>query len=180
MAVGTELLEVGPQIGDFLVVLDPGENHFGAGYLGSRILDVILERILAPGDPRILVGLGISIALDGAGLAALEPVEHRADLVLGIFADRMARQAFPERLLARCDILGQCTAGRSGEHRRNKYQCPCHDGSFERVSGGKPDRRTTACCPPAIWMAGSSEAVNRQSDEYVPMKNIPQESSGTI
>src|SRR5215216_1719934 len=167
MAVGTELLEVGPQIGDFLVVLDPGENHLGAGYLGSRILDVILERILAPGDPRILVGLGISIALDGAGLAALEPVEHRADLVLGIIADRMARQTFPERLLARCDILGPCTAGRGGEHRRNKHQCPCHDGSFERGVGRKTRPTNDSMLPPAVWMAGSSEAVNRQSDEYV-------------
>jgi hypothetical protein len=43
MPIGSELLEIAPQILEFLVILDAGKNHFGAGNLGARILDVLLE-----------------------------------------------------------------------------------------------------------------------------------------
>src|SRR5262249_33223076 len=70
--VGSELLEVGPQIADLLLVLDAGEDHLGAGDLGARIADVFLERVLAPGDAGVLVGLGVIVALDAARMAAIE------------------------------------------------------------------------------------------------------------
>src|SRR5262245_13847402 len=66
IAFRAELPEVGPQIPDLLFVLDAGKHHLGAGNLGARIADVVLERVLAPGDAGILVGLGVIVALDRA------------------------------------------------------------------------------------------------------------------
>src|SRR5262245_54864358 len=88
LAVRRELAEVDPQVGNFLFILDAGEGHLGAGYLGHRIDDVVLECRLAPDDLGLLIGLAIIVALDGAGLAAFKPVQHWPDLVLGVLADR--------------------------------------------------------------------------------------------
>src|SRR5436190_11592293 len=74
VAGGVELLEIGPQIGALLLVLDAGEHHLGAGNLGARIGDVFLEGVLAPGDAGVPVGLAVIVALDRAGLAPLQPV----------------------------------------------------------------------------------------------------------
>jgi len=43
LAVLVELRKIGPEVVDFLFVLDTGERHLGAGDLGLRILDVFLE-----------------------------------------------------------------------------------------------------------------------------------------
>src|ERR1700730_8656085 len=83
-----------PEIVDFLLVLEAGEDHLGGGNLGLRILDVFLELALIPGDAGILVGVGVGITLGRARFAAIQSVEFRADLVPGAFADRMAGQAF--------------------------------------------------------------------------------------
>src|SRR5262245_52892608 len=40
MAVGPELLEIGPQILGFLLVLDAREHHLGPRDFGPRVLDV--------------------------------------------------------------------------------------------------------------------------------------------
>src|SRR5882672_11245116 len=96
LAVRAELLEIGPQIAGLLLVLDAGEDHLGIGDLGARILDVIFESRLAPDDAGILVGLGIAVAGDVAGMAAIEAVELGADQVLGALADAVAGQAFLE------------------------------------------------------------------------------------
>src|SRR3974390_724080 len=87
VTLGVQLLDVGPQVVDFLLVLDASEDHFGAGDLGPWILDVFLEVRLVPNDAGILVGAGIVEARNGAGLAAVEAVELRADLVLRAGAD---------------------------------------------------------------------------------------------
>ncbi len=94
-----------PQIVDLVFALDAGEGHLGSRDLRSRILDVFLELGLVPGDAGILVGVRIAVAFDRAGLAAVQPVELRADLVLGAFADRMAGQAFVEGRLAGRNVL---------------------------------------------------------------------------
>lgn len=39
------------------------------------------QSVLVPGDALILVGVGVRVALDGAGLAAEQAVERGADLV---------------------------------------------------------------------------------------------------
>ena len=45
-----ELLEVGNEVVDPLLVLEPGIDHLGAGDLGPRVLDVIPEGGLVPGE----------------------------------------------------------------------------------------------------------------------------------
>src|SRR6266567_3941498 len=117
LAVRSELVDIGPKAGDLPVVLDPAESHSGAGNHGRRIVDILLERSLIPGDARVLVCIGIIEALNGAGLAAVKPIERRAELDLGIFPYIMAGAALVERLLARRDVLRQAGAGRS----ENKY-----------------------------------------------------------
>src|SRR5258707_9019788 len=105
LAVLVELRNIGPEVVDLFLVLDAGKRHLGAGDLRLGVLDVFLELRLVPGDARILVGVGVGIIRRGAGLAAVEPVQLRADLVLGAFADRVAGQAFVERGLAGRDVL---------------------------------------------------------------------------
>src|ERR1700694_1664608 len=85
-----------PEIVDFLLVLEAGEDHLGGGILGLRVLDVFLELALIPGDAGILVGVGVGITLGRARFAAIQSVKFRADLVLGAFADRVAGQTFVE------------------------------------------------------------------------------------
>src|SRR5665213_3688778 len=104
-AVGLELGQIGPQVGNFRLVLDAGEGHLGAGNLGHRVLDVVLEGIGAPGDARVLVGFAVAVLRGRPGLPPIQAIELRADLVARVFADRMARAALAERLLARRKIL---------------------------------------------------------------------------
>src|SRR3979490_2883870 len=66
LAVLVVLREERPEIVGFLLVLDAGEGHLGAGNLRLRILDVVLEFGLAPGDAGILVGVGVGITVGGA------------------------------------------------------------------------------------------------------------------
>src|SRR6202048_5619070 len=99
LSVLVVLREKRPQIAGFFLVLDAGEYHLGTGDLRLRGLDVVLEFGLAPGDAGILVGVRIGIIRRRAGLAAVQPIELRADLVLGAFADRVTGHAFVERRL---------------------------------------------------------------------------------
>src|ERR1700693_3062002 len=108
LAVLVVLRDVGPEIAGFLLVLDAGERHLGSGNLRLRVLDVVLEFGLVPGDAGILVGVGVIVIRRGAGLAAVEPVEFRPDLVLGVFADRVTGEALVEGRLAGCGVLRQC------------------------------------------------------------------------
>src|ERR1044072_3121797 len=105
VALGVELLEVGPQVRALLLVLDAGEHHLGPRNLGAWIGDVFGERLVVPGDAGVLVRFGVIVTLDGAGLAPIEPVEHRADLVLGVRTNRVAGQALLERGFAGAKIL---------------------------------------------------------------------------
>src|SRR3984893_17140054 len=107
LSVLVVLREERPEIVDFLLVLDAGECHLGPGNFRLRILDVFLELGLVPGDAGILVGVGVGITVSRAGLAAVETVQLRTDLVLGALADRMAGHAFVERGLAGRDVLRQ-------------------------------------------------------------------------
>ena len=83
MAVLIKLVEIGPQVPGFLLVLDAGEDHLGVGNLGARILDVFFKRRLIPRDIRTLVGVAVAIALDAARLATIETIEYRPNLVFG-------------------------------------------------------------------------------------------------
>src|SRR5215813_1574110 len=165
LAVWRVLLEVSPKIADLLFVLDAGKHHLGARDFCARVADIFLERRLVPGEAGILVGLGIVVALGGARLAAIDPVELRADLVLGIGTDAVARQAFLERVFAGGGVLRRRNSGRGGEHRRNDNQYPGHDGSFQNPiqEGGKALRYA-----PADWMATCAGRVNGLSAPMFP------------
>src|SRR5712672_336656 len=105
LSVLVVLREKRPEVAGLLLVLDAGEYHLGAGNLCLGVLDVVLELGLVPGDAGILVGIRVGITLSRAGVAAVEPIEFRADLVLGAFADRVAGRALIERGLAGRDVL---------------------------------------------------------------------------
>src|SRR5262249_6030408 len=94
LAAGVELLEIGPQVTGFLLVLEAGKHHFGTGNPRLRILDVVLEGRLVPHDARGFVCVSVIEAFDTASLAAVEAIEFGTDLVLGPFANRMAGNAF--------------------------------------------------------------------------------------
>src|SRR5260370_28086517 len=96
IAVGSELLQVAPQIRDFLVALDAGKNHLGARNLGPRISDVFLERFFVPDDARALICVAVTEAFNSASVAAIKPVQDRSNLVGGVLADAMTRRAFSE------------------------------------------------------------------------------------
>lgn len=51
------------------------------------------ESIVVPGDALLLVGVGVRVAIDGAGLAAEEAVESGADLVGAALLDGVALRA---------------------------------------------------------------------------------------
>jgi hypothetical protein len=91
------LLDVGPQILDFLLVLDAGKDHLGTGDFGPWVLDVLGKGLFVPDDAGILVGIGITKAGDAAGMAAVEAVEFRSDQVGRAGTDFVADSAFLER-----------------------------------------------------------------------------------
>src|SRR6266852_6491423 len=96
VAVGSELLEIAPQIRDFLVALDTGKDHFRARNLGPRISDVFFEYFFVPGDARVLVCIAVTETFNRASLPTVKPIKDRPNLVGGILADTMTRRAFSE------------------------------------------------------------------------------------
>src|SRR5690349_24747409 len=92
LAVSPELLEVGPQVLDFLGVAHARESHAGAGNFLHRAANELLEHPLVPGDAGALHGVRIIEAVEGASLAAVDPVERRSELDLrlgpGVVAGR--------------------------------------------------------------------------------------------
>src|SRR5438445_533756 len=64
-----ELLEIGDNIVDLLRILEARERHFGAAYLGHRILDVFAEGCFIPSDAGILVCSRVAVTCNRPGLA---------------------------------------------------------------------------------------------------------------
>src|SRR5215467_11368786 len=95
-AINSELLEITPQVCDFLVAPDTRKNHLGTRNLGARIPDIFLECFFVPGDAGVLVCIAVVKALNSASRAAVEAVEDRPNLVGGILTDAMTRGAFSE------------------------------------------------------------------------------------
>ena len=74
-------LEEGDEVVAVLGLLEATEGHLGAGDVLLGVLEVVEERVLVPGDALLLVGVGVRVTGDLAGLAAEETVELGADLV---------------------------------------------------------------------------------------------------
>src|SRR6516165_1030518 len=90
LAVVPELLEVGPQVPDVLVVLDADKRHAGAGHSLHGRADIGGEGFLAPGNAGALVGFRVIEPFPGAGLAAVDAVERRTELDLRLRPDVVA------------------------------------------------------------------------------------------
>lgn len=75
------VLEEGDEVVAVLGLLEATEGHLGAGDVLLGVLEVIEEGVLVPGDTLLLVGVGVRVAGDLAGLAAEETVELGTDLV---------------------------------------------------------------------------------------------------
>nr|CAJ01647.1 hypothetical protein orf111 [Methylocapsa acidiphila] len=82
--------EIGDEIVPIRFLRQAGEDHLGAGDHGLGIGEIFVQLRLVPGDAGILVGVGIAIALDRAGLAPDQAIQLRTDEILGAFADLMA------------------------------------------------------------------------------------------
>src|SRR5262245_35827508 len=125
LALRAELLEVGPEVGDVLVVLDADERHAGAGHLLHRRTDILDECIVVPGDAGILVGRGIVESLVGAGLAAVDAVERRPELHFCICSDVVTGRAQSlEHLLAGGGILREARSRRGCKRCHTNHQGP--------------------------------------------------------
>ena len=82
LAGGVELLEVGDDIVDVGLGRQAGEDHLRSRNLRFGVFDVFPETGFVPGNAGVLVGRGIVESLVGAGLAAIDAVERRAELHL--------------------------------------------------------------------------------------------------
>src|SRR6516225_8238497 len=129
VALGVVLLDVCPQVLNFLFVLDAGEDHLGAGNLGSGILDIIGEGFLVPHDARILVGVGIIESGSAGGMPAVETVELGTDQIGRAWPDLVADRAFLENDGALFDILRRRGPHRGSHEGSGGYQYSDHQGS---------------------------------------------------
>ena len=105
IAVSVKLADVSPQIFGLLLVLNPGEDHFCARHFSCGIFDVLLERLFIPHNARALVSIGIVEICHRAGLAAVEAIEFRADIVLCAGTDRVTGQSDIKDCLSLLRIL---------------------------------------------------------------------------
>ena len=101
-----ELFEIGDDIVDLLRILQPREDHFGAGDLGLGVLDIFAESSFIPGESGILVCGLVAEALNRTGPSPEQPVEHRANGVPGVLTNLVTRLALEKDLLAGSCILG--------------------------------------------------------------------------
>lgn len=118
--LGGGVLEVGDKVLAILLLLETAEGHLGAGDVLLGVLKVVeLEKegkkamldsriqqlwvrengglayqsAVIPGDALLLVGVGVGVAVDGAGLATEETVQGRADLVAAASLNGVALRA---------------------------------------------------------------------------------------
>src|SRR6185437_9852819 len=171
LPVRSELADIGPEVGDLLRVLDARKDHLGAWDHRARIVDVFLERVLAPDDAGRLVGLGIAETRSRARVAAVEAVELGTDLVLRARADRMAGQAHLEDLLARSGVLR--VRGASHRQRGQSRGGGEPNSSFHLVRSSyawrwRPDRsqRPFPCVVPAL--GGGRQMAYRRLECELP------------
>ena len=81
------------QVIPVLGLLQAAKGHLGAGDVLLGVLEVLEEGLLVPLDALLLVRVGVGVALDGAGLAAEQAVQGRADLVGAAGLDGVALRA---------------------------------------------------------------------------------------
>ena len=81
------------QVLPVLLLLQAAEGHLGAGNVLLGVLEVLEQGAVVQGDALLLVGIRVRVAVDGAGLAAEQAVQGRADLVAAARLDGVALRA---------------------------------------------------------------------------------------
>src|SRR5690606_31655213 len=109
-----EAPQIGDQVGALLGVLRTGIGHLGAGGIGLRVLQELVQRVIGPGTLGALERVGVGEAVRMALRGADDVGQVGADLVGAAGLDGVAGGAFGERLLAGFRI----GARQQGGHRR--------------------------------------------------------------
>lgn len=100
-------LEVGDEVGALLGLLEPREDHLGAGDVLLGVEQVVVEGPFFPDDGHVLVRRGVGVAQGGAGLAAEEAVQVGPLFVRPAPLHRVALCALgAEDLLAAAGVAG--------------------------------------------------------------------------
>ena len=107
-----ELFEIGPQVRDSCSFLL--ENIIFVLLVGSSMYSLKLD--FAPDYPGVLVCLAVIVALDGAGLPAIQAIEGRAKLVPCTLADVVTCLAIREGSFTGRNILRQRSLGQGTEN----------------------------------------------------------------
>src|SRR5262249_21185975 len=108
LPISPELLEIGPEVCDVLVVLDADKCHAGARHVLHRRADIFGESFFAPRDAGRFIGWGVVEIVESAALATIDAVERWTDLDFGTLSNVVARGARSlEHLLAGSGILRQ-------------------------------------------------------------------------
>ena len=104
--------KVGNDISTLLWLLEAGEGHLGAGHELLRVLKIDVEHLRGPDNAAVQVSLGVHEARNGAGVAADETVQVRADAVETAVRCRVAlRSTGLEDTCAAGNVtLGKCLA----------------------------------------------------------------------
>ena len=76
-----------------LLLLETTEGHLGTRNVLLGVLEVLEEGLVVPLDALLLVGIGVGVTLDGAGLAAPKTVKSGTDLVATVLVDGVALRA---------------------------------------------------------------------------------------
>ena len=74
--ISPELLEIGPEVCDVLVVFDADKCHARTRHFLHRRADIFGESFFAPGNARRFIGWGVVETLEGAALAAIDAIER--------------------------------------------------------------------------------------------------------
>src|SRR5262249_6204410 len=80
--ISLELLEIGPEVCDVLVILDADKCHAGARHVLHRRADIFGESVFAPRDAGRFIRWGVVETVEGAALAAIDAVERGPSLIL--------------------------------------------------------------------------------------------------
>src|SRR5262249_30244406 len=104
--ISSELLEIGPEVCDVLVVLDADKCHARARHFLHRRADIFGESFLAPGDAGRFIGWGVVVTLEGAALADIDAIGRWGKLDFGVLPNLVAGGAQSlEHLLAGSGVL---------------------------------------------------------------------------
>ena len=137
--------QIGDHVGPLLVAVDAGERHAGAGRIGARLVQPLVQ---------FLVGPGALLALQRGGVVeALHVAVRRADHAVQVWPDP-GLAALVEGVAGDADLLGERLAGRRigrGEQRRDRRQCL----RLRRAAAGRGRRA------PSMFSAGFSGSRSR-------------------